>query len=176
MTEPRHGSDDVRPVLLCFDGSDDATAAIAKAGELVGARAAVVLNVWQSIATWEPYDPASILGAPLSKLASNALDLDEVAEELAHEKVERGLALAREAGFDPSGQVAKGKAWRRICDVGEELDARLIVLGARGLSRVQSALLGSVSSAVVVHAGRPVLVIPPSARAETAAQDPDIRA
>ena len=38
-----------------------------------------------------------------------------------------------------------------ICDVANELDAELIVLGARGLSRVQSAL-GSVSAAVVQHA------------------------
>jgi len=35
-----------------------------------------------------------------------------------------------------------------------------IVLGARGLSRVESILLGSVSSAVVTHAKRPVLVVP----------------
>jgi nucleotide-binding universal stress UspA family protein len=146
---------------LCFDGSEDATAAIAKAGQLFAPRPAVVLNVWEPVAMWEPYDPATILGAPLSKLASNAFGLDEIADQLAHKKVERGLSLAREAGFDAHGRVAKGKAWRGVCDTGEELDAEAIVVGARGLSRVQSALLGSVSSAVVVHAHRPVLVIPP---------------
>ncbi len=38
---------DAHPVLLCFDGSDDAATAIAKAGELLGPRAAVVLTVWE---------------------------------------------------------------------------------------------------------------------------------
>ena len=37
-------------VLLCFDGSDDAGAAIARAGEVLAARAAVVLTVWEPVA------------------------------------------------------------------------------------------------------------------------------
>lgn len=148
------------PVLLCFDGSDDAAAAIAKAGELLAPRDAVVLTVWEPVAVWEPYDPATILEAPVAKLASKALGLDEIADELAHEKVERGVAHARQAGFEARGEVATGKAWRAICDVAAELGAEPIVMGARGLSRVQSVLLGSVSSAVAVHADRPVLVVP----------------
>ena len=56
--------------------------------------------------------------------------------------------------------MTHGKTWRAICDVAGEIDAVTIVLGARGLSRVGSLLLGSVSSAVLVHAKRPVLVVP----------------
>jgi nucleotide-binding universal stress UspA family protein len=155
---------DASPVLLCFDGSDAAAAAIAQAGELLGPRTAVVLTVWEPLSVWEPYDPATILTSPVSKLASTELGLDEIASELAREKSDRGAALARSAGFEAQGHVAKGKSWRTICDVAEELDAELIVVGARGLSRVQSALLGSVSSAVLVHADRPVLVIPAQSR------------
>ncbi len=84
------------------------------------------------------YDPATILTAPVSKLVSKELGLDEIASQVARETSDQGVALARMA----------------------KLDAEPIVVGARGLSRVQSALLGSVSSAVVVHAHRPVLVIP----------------
>jgi nucleotide-binding universal stress UspA family protein len=148
------------PVLLCFDGSDDAAAAIRKAGRLLAPREAVVLTVWEPLAVWEPYDPATILEAPAAKLASKALGLDEIAHELAHGKADRGVALAREAGFDAHARVENGKAWRAICDFAAEIEAEPIVLGARGLSRIQSALIGSVSSAVVVHARRPVLVIP----------------
>ena len=148
-----------RPVLLCFDGSDDAAHAIARAGVLLGPRRAVVLSVWEPVSVWQPYDPATAITAPLSRLASNALGLDEIARDLAQERANEGVELARRAGFDAESRVAGGKAWRVICDVASELDAEPIVLGARGLSRVQSALLGSVSAATVQHARRPVLVV-----------------
>jgi nucleotide-binding universal stress UspA family protein len=164
MSEHARREKDARPVLLCFDGSDDAAAAIAKAGELLAPRRAVLLTVWEPVAVWEPYDPATILTAPASKLFSEELGLDELANELAREKAHRGAALARKAGFEVHGRVGEGKSWRTICDVAEELDAEPIVVGARGLSRVQSALLGGVSSAVVVHANRPVLVVPTQSR------------
>jgi len=148
------------PVLLCFDGSDDAATAIARAAELLAPRRAVVLTVWEPVATWEPYDPATVFSAPVSKLLSRALGVDEIAAELAEEKVKQGVALASGAGFAAQGRVMHGKTWRAICDVAGEIDAATIVLGARGLSQVASLLLGSVSSAVLVHAKRPVLVVP----------------
>src|SRR5258708_20883194 len=160
MTQDENRAKNMHPVLLCFDGSNDAAIAIAKAGELLGPRTAVVLTVWEPVALWEPYDPATILTAPASKLASKELGLDEIASQVARETSDRGVALARTAGFEVRGSVAKGKSWRAICDEAEKLDAEPIVVGARGLSRVQSALLGSVSSAVVAHAHPPALVLP----------------
>jgi nucleotide-binding universal stress UspA family protein len=148
------------PVLLCFDGSDDAAAAIAQAAQLLAQRRAVVLTVWEPVATWEPYDPATILSAPVSKLLSKQFGIDEIAAELAEEKVKQGVALASSAGFEAQGRVAHGKTWRTICEVADEMDAAAIVLGARGLSEMGSLLLGSVSSAVLAHAKRPVLVVP----------------
>lgn len=147
------------PVLLCFDGSDDAADAIATAGSLLGPRPAVVITVCEPIKPWSPSDPATILEAPIGKLLSKTLELDEIADEAAQDEVNRGVELARAAGFQAEGRVAHGKAWRTICDLADEFDAGVIVLGARGLSRIQSALLGSVSAAVSVHAGRPVLIV-----------------
>src|SRR6516165_8428200 len=108
------------PVLLCFDGSDDAAHAIAHAGRLLGARQAVVLTVGEPVAVWQPYDPATAITAPLSRLASKALGLDEITHELADVRVEAGVVLARQAGFDARGDVGKGKAWRVICAVADE--------------------------------------------------------
>jgi nucleotide-binding universal stress UspA family protein len=112
------------------------------------------------MAAWDVRDPATILSAPLDKLAQRALDVDQFLEELARQTLERGVALAREAGLVPDGQLTRGKPWSAICEAARELDAEAIVVGARGLSRVRSVLLGSVSFSVLTHAQRPVLVIP----------------
>lgn len=149
-----------RPILFCFDGSEDAASAIAAAGRVLAPHVAVVLTVWERAADWVSHDPATIVTAPVSKFATHSLGLDEIASEFAHQTAERGAELARSVGFKAEARVVQGKIWRSICDVAEELDAEPIVVGARGLSRVQSALLGGVSSAVVVHAHRSVLVIP----------------
>jgi nucleotide-binding universal stress UspA family protein len=146
--------------LLCFDGSSDAAAAIRQAGELLGPRAATLLTVWEPVATWAPYDPAAVLSAGVSGLAAEELGLDQIAEGIGNETMERGLAVAREVGFAAVGQLSCGKPWRVICEAAEDLGAAPIVIGARGLSRVQSLLLGNVSAAVVAHAQRAVLVIP----------------
>jgi nucleotide-binding universal stress UspA family protein len=160
MPTASHETNPSGPALLCFDGSEGAAYAIAQAGHVLRVAAAMVLTVWEPVALWQPYDPATILTSPLARLANSALGLDEIASDLAREKMERGVTLARAAGFKASERVAEGKSWRTICDVAEEIDASTIVLGARGLSRVGSMLLGSVSSAVSVHARRPVLIVP----------------
>jgi len=79
------------------------------------------------------------------------------------------VEIARGAGFDAQSRVAGGKPWRVICDVADEIEAEAIVLGARGLSRMQSALLGSVSAATVHHTRHAVLVVPH--RADSAAAE-----
>jgi nucleotide-binding universal stress UspA family protein len=158
-------------VLICFDGSEDAATAIVKAGEVVVARAAVVLTVWEPATSWAHYDPATILSAPVSRLASNALELDEIAREVAREQAERGRELASQAGFEAEIRLEAGKPWRVICQVAADLEAQPIVIGARGLGRMESALLGSVSSAVIHHTKRPVLVVPHEASGEVGSVD-----
>src|SRR5262249_10800671 len=106
------------------------------------------------------HDPGTIINAPLSRLAANALHMDEIIRDVAQEQVEQGAELATKAGFKAEGRLEQGKPWHEICRVADELDAEAIVVGARGLGRVESALRGSVSWAVVHHARRPVLVVP----------------
>lgn len=148
------------PTLLCFDGSDNAASAIAEAGKVLVPGPAVVLTVCEPLPTWEPHDPATILSAPLSKVASRALDLEEIAQQVAEETMKQGVPLATAAGFTAEGRTARGNAWRTIGEVAEEIDAATIVMGARGQSRVESVLLGSVSAAVAAHTRRPLLIVP----------------
>jgi nucleotide-binding universal stress UspA family protein len=127
---------------------------------MLAPRVGVVLTAWEPVASWAPSDPATILSAPLSRLASKDLNLDEISEGVARKLLQRGVELAKEAGFHAEGRLEKGKPWRTIRTVADELDAEPIVLGARGLGRVESMLLGSVSIAVIFHSKRPVLVVP----------------
>ena len=156
------GAADLRPAtaLLCFDGSAGAAGAITKAGELLAPCSAIVLTVWEPVRVWEAWDPATIVSAPLGRLIAKELDLDQIIADVARDKAEHGAELARASGFDATARVARGKAWEAICEVADELDAEPIVIGSRGLGRAQSALLGSVSSTVIAHAKRAVLVGP----------------
>ncbi len=115
MTEDASRAKDARPVLLCFDGSDDAAAAIAKAGELLGPRTAVVLTVWEPVALWEPYDPATILSAVVSKLVSRELGLDEIVSQVASETSDPGGRARAHGRLRGSGQCREGQ--ELACDL-----------------------------------------------------------
>jgi nucleotide-binding universal stress UspA family protein len=60
---------------------------------------------------------------------------------------------------EPVPVEASGPIWKSIVEAGAAHDASAIVLGSRGLTGLRAMLLGSVSNAVVHHAGRPTLVI-----------------
>jgi nucleotide-binding universal stress UspA family protein len=76
----------------------------------------------------------------------------------------RAAATLRERFGTIETRVVAGDPRERIIDVAAEWDADLIVVGARGLGAVATALLGSVSLAVARHAPCPVLVVRPVVR------------
>ncbi len=142
------------PLLLCFDGSDCARQAIAHAGELFPGRAALVATVWQ---------PAAALGTFAWSVTMGPVEeLDRMSASAGDETAGEGLAAARDAGFRAESVAvdAKGPVWKTIVELARTHDAAVIVMGSRGLSGAESMLLGSVSSRVLHHADRPVLVIP----------------
>jgi nucleotide-binding universal stress UspA family protein len=140
---------DERPVLLTYDGSAEARAAIRQAGEQVGdGRPAVVLTVWQ------PFG-APLAGSPVAPPPWP----DELAEREARRIAGEGVALARAAGFDATPRTEQGApVWERIAEIADELDATLIVVGSHGRTGMQLLLMGSISEATARHTGRPVLI------------------
>ena len=144
------------PLLLAYDGSDNARSAMAVARALLGARHALVLHVWVS---WAAEAPA-LAGASAS-VHRMAGELDVVADEQSKRHTAEGVELAAEAGFDAEGlsEQTSGPVWRSLLDVAERRDCAAIVVGSRGLTGI-SRVLGSVSNGVVHHSRRPVLVVP----------------
>jgi nucleotide-binding universal stress UspA family protein len=146
-------------VMIGYDGSDDAEAAIRCAGRLLAPRRAVVAHVWESPA-------ALLLETDIDGLTGS---MKEAAEELDEEDAreaaaiaERGAELARQAGIEATAVAARGKpkVWPTLLELAGKTDAAAVVVGSRGLGAAKSALFGSVSSGVLDHAHLPVLIVP----------------
>ena len=152
----RERNDSGGPVLIAYDGSDWAKAAIDEAADqLRPGRKAIVLTVWEPLETI-PF--LGVGGAPLDQNAFEAMvaDTEGGAGKVAAEGAERG----RSAGLDASPLVETGDpVWRRIVDVAEERDASLVVLGSQGRSGISYVLLGSVAAAVAQHTKRSVMIV-----------------
>jgi nucleotide-binding universal stress UspA family protein len=144
-----------RPILIAYDGSEDARAAITRAGELPIPGPALVVTFWHAAERLVSTSAGAATYAPIFG------EIDELERSNARASAEEGVALAREAGFDASPLVARSdrNVWRTILDLGTERDARAIVVGSRGQGSLTDVLLGSVPGRVVHHADRPVLVV-----------------
>ncbi len=144
-------------VLLCYDGSPSARRAVAVALATVSRDDVTLLHVWNPPVAHlaDAYSDPAGGGPSLQKLG-------QLGEERAREIGDEGQRLAQTHGGEVSVRVepAGGSVWRTILDVADELDCKLIVLGTRGMTAVPSALLGSVSGAVVHHSERPVMIVP----------------
>jgi nucleotide-binding universal stress UspA family protein len=142
-------------VVFAYDGSEDARRAVAVATDLLQARRAIVVHV-------RILPPPPIIGADPE--AGQSGPADDVQARQADRIVAEGVDVAARAGFaaEPVGKTADSVTgvWKTIIDLAEEHDAAAIVAGTRGLSRLKSALLGSVSNGLVNHAHLPVLVVP----------------
>ena len=149
-----HTSSADGPLLLCYDGSEDARHAIQRAGALLPGRRALVVHAWQRTVGMGSLGFAD-------ETASLVGELDRAAADHGSSIADEGVHIAQEAGLEaePLAVEATGPIWTTIVELADRYDAATIVLGSRGLSGVRLMLLGSVSSAVVHHADRPTLVI-----------------
>lgn len=147
------------PFLLCFDGSDDAANAIGRAAEMTGGGPALLVHVWV------PPSALMFQGQEIDEghpLAPAAEEFDAAARERAERVTAAGVELAEAAGFDarPATVASHHRVWRTILDLAEAHDARAIVIGSLGTSKLAAVHVGSVSHAVFNHSRRPVLVVP----------------
>lgn len=151
MTSPR-------PIVIAYDGSSHARAAIEEAGALFRFCRAVVAYVWGPI---EVAVPAALIGAPGGVAVAGARGLDATEQRRAERVAEEGAELARRAGFAAEALAIRrdGPAWRALVERAAELDAAAIVTGTRSRSRAAAAVLGSTAEGVLHHAHRPVLVV-----------------
>jgi nucleotide-binding universal stress UspA family protein len=161
-------------ILVSYDGSADARAAIDRAAQLMPGAEVTVLTVW------EPFREIMTrtgsmgmgrgmgMGMDVGGDYAESEEIDAASRESALSSATEGAERAAAAGLvaQPRWVSRHGGVANTILAAAAEVDADLVVMGTRGLSGVESFLLGSVSHAVVHHADRAVLVVPSPALAK----------
>ena len=137
-----------RSILVAVDGSDHAFDAVR-----VASRLAAALSAKLTLMT-AYHAPSDALGEPNYSRA-----LGEALAE-AQRILEDARKVALNAGSaEPQVEWLAGQPAETIVETARAGDYDLVVVGTHGRGRIGAALLGSVSSAVAAHAGRPVMVV-----------------
>ena len=146
---------DLAPILVAYDGSGCADAAIDKVAAEFPGRKAIVLVVTEEL------DRVPFMGTAGVPIEPETMEvLVDSARGSAKATADKGAERARNLGLDPTTAIAEGgPVWSQIVDAAEEHDVALIALGSRGLSGIKHVLLGSVSGAVAQHSKRSVLIV-----------------
>jgi nucleotide-binding universal stress UspA family protein len=158
MTAP-----DIRPVVLAYDGSAEAGAALREAVALFGHRPLIVASVWEpGLAMVTMMPPAA--GEPTMGYMPDPGEvaaIDRAQSGHAGDVAEAGARLARELGATAEALSVPDSAnvAGTLIAIAEERDARAIVVGSRGLGGIKARVLGSTSRKLLHDTHRPVLVV-----------------
>ena len=149
-------------LLIAFDGSAAAEAAVRTAGALFpGARATVLTIHEPAIGPATTFRAGGALMAPeLVERSMTELERELVAE--AEAATAEGVRLAEAAGLIAEPAVTPGarRPWEPLLAAAAERGADVVVCGTRGRGPVARSVLGSTSSSLLHHADRAVLVVP----------------
>ena len=135
------------PVIIATDGSESAERAV-----IVGARMARMFGTRAVLVYVRP--SIGLLGEPDYQ--------EKLTEQMAYARaaIDRAQTLVSQEGCEADAEILEGNARDRVVELAQARNAPMIVVGSRGLGAVTGALLGSVSSALIHRADRPVLVVP----------------
>ena len=147
-------------LLIGYDGTDTARAAIAAAGNLFPGAEAVVASV-------HPRPPSPEAGAlarivlPDTMIREGIQRIREQAQEHANAMAQNGRALAQAAGLQATAEVLIGlSAWRELRAAADSANVDVVVCGTANRTAVERVVLGSTASSLVHHAAHPLLVVP----------------
>ncbi len=137
-------------VLLSVDGSPDSEKAVRLTCQLAAVHGSVVMVV---------HGRDLPLVAPSGQPAPPRVERWE-SDDDAQKLVDAAVAVLQGAGVDASGQVlpGQGRIGEKILEAANAIGADLIVLGSRGMSRVEELMIGSISHKIIHLAKCPVLL------------------
>src|SRR6056297_3642562 len=139
-----------KEILVPVDGSENAMRAVRYALGLAGALGARVRLFYVF-----PVSSVEIIG--MAGMSRD--DIEHAAQAAAQRVFDKLHASIGETDVKLVDETSIGDPAEEIIRCTEDDHDLLVVLGRRGLSRIQSLLLGSVSEKVVRHAHSPITVI-----------------
>lgn len=144
-------SHNIKEILVPVDGSDNANRAAVFALELAKA-----MQVGVRLFYVFPAASVEIIGmAGMSRS-----DIDQAAQAAAQRAFDATkAAIGDGAGVAIESETSVGDPAEEIIRYTEDNDHVMTVVGRRGLSRIQSMMVGSVSDKVIRHAKGPVTLI-----------------
>lgn len=154
-----------KPLLvLGYDGSELATAALRRTAKLFPGSPAVVVTVWEPglgamMATGAGLDLTGT--APLPPDPELVSEVDKAEQHQAEVLAREGARVARSLGLDAEPHAVPDQldVADVIVDVADERDAAAVVVGSHGISGLRSRLLGGTSRKVLARCSRPVVVV-----------------
>ena len=151
------------PVLIAYDGSDLAKAALGHAAELLPGRRAVIATVWEpGLAAAAPVGQPDSLGfGSLPPDPATVEAVDDAQRDRASQTAAEGAELARSLGLEAEAHPVPDEldVADTLLEIAREREAAAIAVGSHGISGLRSRLVGSVARKLIEHADRPVLVI-----------------
>src|SRR2546423_14462560 len=139
-------------ILVGTDGSESAARAVATAvglAQATGARLHVLTVAKPITAAWAP-EVAGLAADPNWK---------DAAEREMQACLDRVVDQAKEVGVTADTHLAFGSPADVLCDLAQELEVGLMVVGNKGMTGARRFLLGSVPNVVSHHAPCDVLIV-----------------
>ena len=155
-------ANDGAALLVAYDGSELAKAAIREAASLFPGRQAVVATVWESgLATQSLAGPDTFGAGGIPPDPETVEAVDDAQHEHAERIAREGAELAGSLGLaaEPHDVADELDVADTLLDLARERGAAVVVVGSHGISGLRWRLAGSVTRKLLAHCDRPVLVV-----------------
>ena len=152
---------DDAPLLIAYDGSHVARAAVRHAAELFPGRRAILVTVWEAgLALTPMMGPDSLGTVPVLPDAETVGAVDDAQHDHATRVSAEGAELARSLGLAAEAHAVADDVdvADTVLDLAREWGAAAIVIGSHGRSGLRSHLVGGVSRKLIRHSELPVVV------------------